>query len=138
MELWEARQPVTLRLAPVIGAYLLLSAAGFLRGRASLDRFVEDVARSPALTHTLGAVAFFVGAGIVSFHHHWSSLPEIAVSATGCWWAFEGAGMLASPAAAAAALSRPAHRKLARASNLAALAVGAYLLLVTAISTWAA
>jgi hypothetical protein len=121
-------EPETRLLAPVLGAYLVLSALGFLRPTSAARAFAQNLAANPALVHALGAIAFLVGVGVVSFHRHWSTLPEIALSLTGCWWAFEGAGMLASPAASVAALNRPGADRLMRLLNVGALAVGGYLL----------
>ena len=134
IEILTATEPATIVLAPVIGAYLLLSAVGFLRAPEAVRAFAAELAGRPALAHALGAIAFLTGAGVVSVHRHWSTPPEIAVSLTGLWWAFEGAGLLAAPAAAAAALRSPEHQAAARALNLVALLVGAYLLTATAVT----
>lgn len=123
--------------APVIGAYLLLSAFGMLRSRDALPGFARDLAEHPAAMHGVGAVAFFVGAGIVSFHRHWGAPAEIVVSATGLWWAFEGAGMLASPARVAAVMREPGYLRAMRWINVAGLLPGAYLLAVALVAATA-
>lgn len=120
----------TLVLAPVVGAYLLLSASGLLRHHDAVRSFFDDLARHPAALHAVGAIAFLVGGLIVSLHRHWSTPAEIAVSATGLWWAIEGAGMLASPAAVRQAMSDPRAATTMRLLNVGALVVGAYLLTV--------
>jgi len=120
----------TLVLAPVLGIYLLVSAVGFLRFPTAVADFSRDLCRHPAAMHAMGAIAFFVGAGIVSFHRHWSNPAEIAVTATGLWWALEGAGMLASPAAVARAMQKSRYVPTMRALQWGALLVGAYLLWV--------
>ncbi|MET3710651.1 hypothetical protein ABIC65_001331 [Sphingomonas trueperi] len=115
----------TLVLAPVLGIYLLVSAVGFLRFPTAVADFSRDLCRHPAAMHAVGAVAFFVGAGIVSFHRHWGNPAEIAVTATGLWWAFEGAGMLAWPGSVVRAMQHPRYISTMRAMQWSALLVGA-------------
>ncbi|OAN66091.1 hypothetical protein [Sphingomonas sp. TDK1] len=120
----------TLVLAPVLGIYLLASAVGFLRIPTAVADFSRNLCQHPAAMHAVGAVAWFVGASIVSFHRHWGNLAEISVTGTGVWWAFEGAGMLASPAAVARALQHPRYISTMRAMQWVALLAGGYLLSV--------
>ncbi|WP_084583840.1 hypothetical protein [Sphingomonas azotifigens] len=120
----------TLVLAPVLGIYLLVSAVGFLRFPTAVADFSRDLCRHPASMHAVGAVALFVGASIVSFHRHWGNPTELLVTGTGLWWALEGAGMLASPAAVVRAMQNPRYVPTMRALQWGALLVGAYLLWV--------
>jgi len=122
--LFVVHAETTLLLAPVVGAYLILSALGVLLGRAG---FVDDLRDHPAVLHAVGALAFLVGAGIVSFHRDWSSPADATVSLTGCWWALEGAGLLAAPNAFKHALGHPRYEPTFRVMNIAGLAVGGYL-----------
>jgi hypothetical protein len=84
-------------LAPIVGAYLCLSALGALRGEET-RRLIADLQDHPAAMHAVGAIAVFVGASLLSLHLHWSSPPEILLNVVAAWWVFEGAGMLADPA----------------------------------------
>ena len=117
-------QAYTSELAAVTGAYLLLSAAGLLApGRA--EAVVADLRAHPAVTHVLGAVAFFVGAAVVALHPRFGSPLEALVTLTGIWWALEGAATLVAPGRL---LSRPDAARHLRRMNLIALPVGAVLL----------
>jgi hypothetical protein len=86
----------TVALAPVVGGYLIVSAAGLLRN-GELRSFLSDLEHHPAALHAVGAVAFFVGAFILTFQRSWSWPTDLALNLVAAWWLFEGAGMLASP-----------------------------------------
>jgi hypothetical protein len=119
----------TLWLAPIVGAYLCLSALGMLR-REEAGEFIADLRDRPAALHAVGAVAFFVGAGLLSFHRHWSTPPEIILNLVAAWWLFEGAGMLADPKRMRAVFSRTATAKRVRLTTAIFILPGAYLLLI--------
>ncbi|MCE7795340.1 hypothetical protein LWE61_02075 [Sphingobium sufflavum] len=88
--------PLTLTLAPMMGAYPCLSAAGLPRGRGAAAP-VRPCRSSVALP-CVGAVAILFGARILAFHPLWRSPAEVTMSAVAAWWDVEGADMLASPA----------------------------------------
>ena len=90
-----AEDQLTGSLATAVGGYLLLSAAGVLSRRDAAAHFVESLRGSPALAHVTGAVAFFVGAGLLLVHHRWDAPLEALVSAVAVWWLVEGGAMLA-------------------------------------------
>jgi len=123
----------TLILAPLVGAYLVLSATGFLRAPGAAADFFEDLSKHPAAVHAVGAIAFLTGAAILSFHRHWATPAEIAVSATGLWWAFEGGGMLAAPEQVRRAMMRRGASRAMRVLNGIALPIGVYLIIVAII-----
>jgi hypothetical protein len=53
-------------LAIGLGAYLLLSATGFLFPRRAAEAVVEALRSNPALAHLAGAVAFLTGGGVIA------------------------------------------------------------------------
>jgi hypothetical protein len=125
--LLRASRP-TLVLAPVVGSYLCLCACGLLR-RGKAAEFLSDLRSHPASMHAVGAIAFLVGAGILSFNRHWLWPADILLNLVALWWAFEGAGMLADSDRLRAALGDRAAARL-RTGQWGSLAIGLYLLLV--------
>jgi hypothetical protein len=113
-------------LAPIVGTYLCLSALGAIRGEET-GRFIADLRDHPGAMHAVGAIAFFVGASLLSLHRHWSSPPEILLNVVAAWWVFEGAGMLADPARLRAAFCRPGSANKLRLGTLVAALPGVYL-----------
>jgi hypothetical protein len=118
----------TLWLAPVVGAYLCLSAFGLLR-RQEAGGFIADLRDHPASMHAVGAIAFFVGGGLLSFHRHWSTPPEVVLNLIASWWLLEGAGMLADPQRLRAVFSRAENAERLRLATVSAVVPGAYLVL---------
>ena len=119
----------TILLAPVVGAYLCLSAIGLLR-RAELGAFLEDLRQNPSSMHAVGAVAFLAGASLLSFQREWSTPGDLALNLVAAMWAFEGAGMLASPALLRAVLRHPRAVAGLRVSFTVTGSVGVYLLIL--------
>jgi hypothetical protein len=119
----------TLWLAPVVGAYLCASSIGLLRqGESQL--FVADLRDHPGAMHAVGAIAFFVGAAILSVHRHWATPPEVAVNLVAIWWTFEGAGMLMDPKRMRSLFARNGTLKQLRITSLLSIPLGFYLLAV--------
>lgn len=87
---WEwftAASTSTIVIAPVVGAYLCLSGGGLLR-RGEASAFLADLCSRPAALHAVGAVAFFVGASILSLHRQWAYPPEIVLNLVAAYWTF--------------------------------------------------
>ena len=131
---WLDGSAATLVIAPVIGAYLCLSAIGLLRAGAAA-RFYTDIAERPAAMHATGAVALLAGAAVLSMHRTWSTPAEIAVGIAAAWWCIEGAGLVADPVRTQAFLVKPAAHAGMRKVQFASLAVGLYLLAVGLFGT---
>ncbi|TFI56865.1 hypothetical protein E2493_18145 [Sphingomonas parva] len=119
----------TLWLAPVVGSYLCLSSVGLLRQGES-RRLTADLRDHPGAMHAVGAIAFFVGAALLSLHRHWATPPEIAVNLVAIWWTFEGAGMLLEPERLRSRFARSEAAKQLRVASLVSIPLGVYLLLV--------
>jgi uncharacterized protein YjeT (DUF2065 family) len=84
-------------LSLLIGAYLVAGGIGaWVRG----DRWrelLDDFHRSPALVAVTGAVAFTIGAAIVSIHNIWTDLAAIVITLCGWIAVVEGLTLLAFP-----------------------------------------
>ena len=112
---------LTCSIALISGAYLLLSAIGVVSRRDTAERIIVALRDNPALTHAVGAVAFFVGAGLLTLHHRWATPTEALVSAVAAWWALEGALTLAL---GTALFRRPDTAVHFRRMNFVAIPVG--------------
>lgn len=122
----------SLKIAPVVGAYLCLSGAGLLR-KGEAGAFLSDLSDRPAAMHAVGAIAFFAGALLLSLHRHWGTPAEIIVNLAAALWIFEGAGMLADPGRLRATLANPDFATRLKMTQWISIPVGLYLLAVGAI-----
>ncbi len=115
-------------VAAIAGTYLLLSAAGLLR-RGVAETFMADLGARPASAHTVGAVAFFVGASLLALALAGRDTLSILVGLTGVWWMLEGAVTLAAPHLLHARTDAARHL---RRMNLVAIPMGLLLLALSA------
>jgi uncharacterized protein YjeT (DUF2065 family) len=84
-------------LSLLLGVYLIAGAIGaWVRGERWRE-LIDDFHRSPALVAVTGAVAFTVGAVIVSIHNVWTDLAAIVVTLCGWIAVLEGLTLLAFP-----------------------------------------
>ena len=118
---------LTCSLALFLGAYFLLSAAGVLVRRDAAPAMIAALRDNPAVAHVTGAVAFFVGAGLLLVHCRWLSPAQALVSAVAVWWMIEGGLMLAL---GPRLFSRPDAAVHFRRMNLIALPVGLALVVI--------
>jgi len=93
----EPSPQVTAWLSVLLGAWLLAGGLGAIVRGDLWPEIVADFERSPALVAITGAVAFAIGALIVTFHNLWSSPAAILVSAAGWMAVLEGLTLLAVP-----------------------------------------
>jgi len=93
----ESSPQVTAWLSVLLGAWLLAGGLGAIARGNLWPEIVADFERSPALVAIAGAVAFAVGALIVTFHNLWASPAAIIVSAAGWMAVLEGLTLLAVP-----------------------------------------
>jgi uncharacterized protein YjeT (DUF2065 family) len=93
----EATPQVTSWLSVLIGAYMLAGGIGALVRGNLWPEIVAEFESSPALVAVTGAVAFAVGAIIVTVHNVWTSPAAIIVSLAGWAAVFEGLSLLAIP-----------------------------------------
>ena len=116
----------TLWLSVLLGAYLVAGGMGAMLRGDDWPEMVAEFERSPALVAISGAVAFAIGALIVSIHNVWTDPAAIIVSAAGWIAIAEGLVLLAIPD-----LWRRLARALmgsARLWGIAMLVIGAFLL----------
>ena len=121
-----ASASITIWLSVLLGAYLLAGGIGALVQGNLWPEIIAEFERSPALVAISGAVAFAIGALIVSIHNVWSDPAAILVSAAGWIAVAEGLALLAVPAL----WLRLARRLMgaARIWGIAMLLIGAFLL----------
>ena len=84
-------------LSVLLGVYLLAGGIGALVRGNLWPEMIAEFERSPALVAITGAVAFAVGAIIVSVHNLWTSPAAIIVSIAGWMAVVEGLCLLAVP-----------------------------------------
>ena len=121
-----ASPAVTVWLSVLLGAYLIAGGIGALAHGRDWPEIVAEFERSPALVAVTGAVAFAVGAVIVSVHNQWTSPAAIIVSLAGWWAVVEGLVLVAVPDLYLR-LTRPLM-KASRFWGIFMIAVGAFLL----------
>ena len=92
-----ASPATTLWLSVLLGAYLVAGGIGALVRGEAWPEIVAEFEGSPALVAITGAVAFSVGAIIVSVHNVWTGPAAIIVSAAGWMAVAEGLTLLALP-----------------------------------------
>ena len=88
---------VTAWLSSLLGAYLLAGGMGAVLRGEFWPEILDEFERSPGLVAVTGAVAFAIGALIVSFHNVWTSPAAILVSLAGWIACAEGLALLAVP-----------------------------------------
>jgi hypothetical protein len=93
----DAPPSITLWLSILLGAYLIAGGIGALLRGDLWPEMIGEFERSPALVAVTGAVAFSVGAIIVSIHNVWTDPAAIIVSAAGWMAIAEGLVLLAVP-----------------------------------------
>jgi hypothetical protein len=91
--------------------------------------FLADLRDRPAAMHAVGAIAFFLGGGLLSLHRHWSSPPEVVLNTVAAWWMFEGAGMLADPKRMRKLFAGTASSKQVQLAAVTGTLLGVYLLI---------
>ena len=120
-----ASPAVTLWLSVLLGAYLVAGGIGALVRGNLWPEMIDEFDRSPALVAITGAVAFSIGALIVSIHNVWTDPAAILVSAAGWIAVAEGLTLLAVPQLWLR-LARPLMRA-SRAWGIFMLLLGAFL-----------
>ncbi|MEQ1780848.1 MAG: hypothetical protein ABMA14_05775 [Hyphomonadaceae bacterium] len=126
LELLAVQNPLTLKLALFVGAFLLAAASALVRPAlsASLLNSIQD---SPGVIHVTGAVTAFAGGGLLVAHTDFSSITAALVTLTAIWWAIEGLGMLAI--GHLLKIATPGAIRAYAFSNIPALFIGAFLII---------
>jgi len=84
-------------LSILLGTYLLAGGFGAVLRGPLWSEIIDEFDRSPGLVAVTGAVAFVVGALVVTVHNVWTSPAAILVSAAGWIACAEGLSLLAVP-----------------------------------------
>ncbi|MEC3951092.1 DUF2065 domain-containing protein [Sphingobium sp. HWE2-09] len=88
---------LTLRLAEIIGLYLIVIGIGGVANPPRWRSVMDDLNRSPGLVITLGFAVFAVGGTLVLIHSVWTDPLAVIVSLIGYVALIEGATLLAVP-----------------------------------------
>lgn len=88
---------LTLRLAEIIGLYMIVIGIGALASPQRWRAVMDDLDRSPGLVVALGFAVFAVGGTLVLLHSIWTDPLAIIVSLIGYVALIEGATLLAVP-----------------------------------------
>jgi hypothetical protein len=128
IDLLAVQNPFTLKLALFVGAFLFAASAALVRP-SIVQPLLTSIQSSPGIMHATAAVTAFAGGGLLVAHFDFSSITASLVTMTAIWWAIEGLGLLAI--GHRLKIDSPANVHLYALSNIAALVVGVYLLLVS-------
>lgn len=124
-DLLAVENPLTLRLALFVGAFLVAASNALVR--ASLAQpLLTSIQNSPGIMHATAAVTAFAGGGLLVAHADFTSLTASLVTLTAIWWAIEGLGLLAI--GHKLKIDSAANVRLYALSNIPALLVGLILL----------
>ncbi len=123
-DLLSVQNPLTLKLALLVGVFLLAAASALARPSVAAS-LLASIQNSPGVMHATGAVTAFAGGGLLIVHVDFSSPTAALVTLTAIWWAVEGLGLLA--VGHLLRIDSAAHVRLYALSNIPALVVGAFL-----------
>ena len=126
LELLTVQNPLTLKLAIFVGAFLLAASSALVRPSIA-QPLLTSIQNSPGVMHATAAVTAFAGGGLLVAHVDFSSITAALVTLTAIWWAIEGLGLLAI--GHRLKIDSPANVRLYALSNIVALVVGVVLLI---------
>lgn len=92
--IFDVFNPLTLKLAPMIGAFMVASAIGFLRDGNRAKTYLRELSASVGISRLTGAIALFGGGLIVLYHNDFSSAAASILSGLGIFWTLEGFALL--------------------------------------------
>lgn len=124
-ELFAVQSSLTLKLALFVGVYLVAAASALVRPSLA-GALLKSIKSSPGIMHATGALAAFVGMGVLVAHWDFTSITAALLTLTAIWWAVEGLALLAFghvlPIDSPAAIANYAR------SNIPALFIGIFLI----------
>ncbi len=123
--LFAVHDPLTLKLALLIGAFLVAASSALVRPSVAAP-LLTSIQNSPGILHATAAVTAFAGGGFLVAHFDFSSLTASLVTLTAIWWAIEGLGLLAI--GHKLKIDSPSSIRTYALSNIPALLVGIVLL----------
>lgn len=124
--LLAVHEPLTLKLALLIGAFLVAASSALVRPSVAA-LLLTSIQTSPGIMHATAAVTAFAGGGFLVAHFDFSSLTASLVTLTAIWWAIEGLGLLAI--GHKLKIDSPSSVRTYALSNIPALLVGIILLI---------
>ena len=125
-DLFSVQNPLTLKLALFVGAFLLAASSALIRPSLAAS-LLTSIQQSPGVIHATGAVTAFAGGGLLVAHTDFSSITAALVTLTAIWWAIEGLALLAF--GHAMKIAEPGSVVFYARSNIIALATGAFLII---------
>lgn len=126
MDLLTVENPLTLKLAIFVGAFLLAASSALVRPSIA-QSLLTSIQNSPGVMHATAAVTAFTGGGLLVAHFDFSSITSALVTLTATWWAIEGLGLLVI--GDRLRIDSPANVRLYALSNIVALLIGVVLLI---------
>ena len=126
LELLTVQNPLTLKLAIFVGAFLLAASSALVRPSIA-QPLLTSIQNSPGVMHATAAVTAFAGGGLLVAHVDFSSITASLVTLTAIWWAIEGLGLLAI--GHRLKIDSPANVRLYALSNIVALLIGVVLVI---------
>jgi hypothetical protein len=126
IDLLAVQNPLTLKLALFVGAFLFAASSALVRP-SIVQPLLTSIQNSPGIMHATAAVTAFAGGGLLVAHFDFTSLTAALVTLTAIWWAIEGLGLLAI--GHRLKVDSPANVRLYALSNIAALMIGVVLLI---------
>lgn len=125
-DLLAVQNPLTLKLAIFIGAFLVAASSALIRPSLAAS-LLKSIQESPGVMHATAAVTAFAGGGLLVAHTDFSSLTAGLVTLVAIWWAVEGLGLLAI--GHLLKIATPAAIRNYALSNIPALLIGAFLII---------
>lgn len=125
-ELLAVQNPLTLKLALFVGAFLVAAASALVRPSIAA-KLLASIQASPGIMHATAAVTAFAGGGLLVAHFDFSTLTASLITLTAIWWAIEGLGLLAL--GHALKIASPQSVRLYALSNIPALIAGIFLII---------
>jgi len=124
-DLLAVQNPLTLKLALFVGAFLVAAASALVRPSIAA-KLLASIEASPGIMHATAAVTAFAGGGLLVAHFDFTSVTASLVTLTAIWWAIEGLGLLTI--GHKLKIDSAANVRLYSLSNIPALLVGLILL----------
>jgi|CXWL01.1.fsa_nt_gi hypothetical protein len=87
----------TRTLARILGPYLIIAAAAMFMRQSTLSAFFSEFMKDEPLVFVSGAFTLLAGLGLLSAHHHWSSLSAVFISLIGLLATGKGAMLMIAP-----------------------------------------
>ena len=125
-DLFAVQNPLTLKLALFVGAFLLAASSALIRPSIAA-KLLASIEASPGIMHATAAVTAFAGGGLLVAHFDFTSITAALVTLTAIWWAIEGLGLLAL--GHVLKIASPQSVRLYALSNIPALLIGLFLII---------